>query len=142
MKAWLRDRGGATAVEFAMIAPVLLLFVFGILEFGRALWVHNALQQTAIAGARCEGIAQSSVGSTAACNGTSVTSYVVGVASQWGITVPSSGVTVSANTTCAGAAGFSAVTINYTFQTAVPQILGSMNGGVPMSANACFPNQP
>lgn len=142
MRGWLKDRGGATAVEFAMIAPVLLMFVFGILEFSRAMWVHNALQQTAIAGARCEGISQSSVASTAACNGSSVTGYVQSVATGWGITVPASGITVSANTTCAGATGFSAVTINYTFQTAVPQVLGSMASGVPMSANACFPNQP
>ncbi len=142
MTSWRKDRSGATAVEFAMVAPVLLMLVFGILEFGRALWVHNALQQTAIAGARCEGISQSSVASTAACNGSSVTSYVQSVATGWGITVPTSGIVLSSNTTCAGATGFSSVTINYTFQTAVPQVLGSMSGGVPMTANACFPNQP
>ena len=47
MRPWRKDVRGATAVEFAMIAPVLLMFIFGILEFGRAMWVHNALQQTA-----------------------------------------------------------------------------------------------
>ncbi|MHB8527970.1 MAG: TadE/TadG family type IV pilus assembly protein [Caulobacteraceae bacterium] len=129
-------------MEFALVAPALLGLIFGIVEFGRAMWIHNALQQTAIAGARCEGILQSSVGSNAACEGTTATSYIQGVASGWGITVPTSGITALASTTCAGTAGFSSVTINYTFQTAVPQLLGSMSGGVPMSANACFPNQP
>lgn len=133
---------GAMAVEFALVAVPFLLLIFGIFEFGRALWDHNALQQTAMAAARCEGISQGSLSSTAACNGTTATLYAQQVAQQWGITVPTSGVTVTASTTCGGVAGFSQVSLTYTFVSAVPQLLGVFSGGMPLTATACFPIQP
>jgi Flp pilus assembly protein TadG len=49
---------GTTAVEFALVAPMFLMLVFGAIEFGRILWTEQALQETAIAGARCMAIAQ------------------------------------------------------------------------------------
>jgi Flp pilus assembly pilin Flp len=36
-----RDDSGATAVEFALVAPILLLLVFGIIEYG--LWFSDSL---------------------------------------------------------------------------------------------------
>ncbi|MGH6794891.1 MAG: TadE/TadG family type IV pilus assembly protein [Methylocella sp.] len=35
---------GATAVEFALIGPSLVLLLFGTIEGGRMLWTQNALQ--------------------------------------------------------------------------------------------------
>jgi Flp pilus assembly protein TadG len=46
-----RERG-ATLVEFAIGATVFLISLFAVLEFGRALWVHNALSDAARRGAR------------------------------------------------------------------------------------------
>ena len=43
---------GATLVEFAIGATVFLTAMFAVLEFGRALWVHNALADAARRGAR------------------------------------------------------------------------------------------
>jgi len=43
---------GAALVEFAIGATVFLMVVFAVLEFGRALWVHNALADAARRGAR------------------------------------------------------------------------------------------
>ena len=43
---------GATLVEFAIGATVFLTCMFAVLEFGRALWVHNALSDAARRGAR------------------------------------------------------------------------------------------
>ena len=43
---------GATLVEFAIGATVFVTALFGVLEFGRALWVHNALTDAARRGAR------------------------------------------------------------------------------------------
>ena len=34
---------GAALVEFSLCATLFLFFIFGTLEFGRVLWVHNAL---------------------------------------------------------------------------------------------------
>ena len=36
------ERRAAAAVEFALVAPVMLLFVFGLIELGRMMMVHNA----------------------------------------------------------------------------------------------------
>jgi len=43
---------GATLVEFSIAATVFLLVMFAVLEFGRALWTHNALTDAARKGAR------------------------------------------------------------------------------------------
>lgn len=50
-KANKRERG-STLVEFAIGATVFLTVMFAVLEFGRALWVHNALSDAARRGAR------------------------------------------------------------------------------------------
>jgi len=43
---------GATLVEFSIAATVFLVAMFGVIEFGRALWTHNALSDAARRGAR------------------------------------------------------------------------------------------
>jgi Flp pilus assembly protein TadG len=47
-----QKRRGATAVEFALTAPLLFLFVFAGIEFSRAMLVRHAVQSAAMAGAR------------------------------------------------------------------------------------------
>jgi Flp pilus assembly protein TadG len=46
-----RERG-ASLLEFAIAATVFLTVLFAVVEFGRALWVHNALSDAARRGAR------------------------------------------------------------------------------------------
>jgi len=48
----LRDEAGATAAEFALVLPVALLFLFGILDTGRYMWEVNQLEKAAQMGAR------------------------------------------------------------------------------------------
>ena len=43
---------GASLMEFAIAATVFLTVLFAVVEFGRALWVHNALSDAARRGAR------------------------------------------------------------------------------------------
>lgn len=43
---------GAALVEFAVAATVFLTLIFAVLEFGRLLWVHNALTDVTRRGAR------------------------------------------------------------------------------------------
>ena len=54
-----RDRRGATAVEFAIIVPVFLLLLAGIIEFGQAFRVQHALQNAARRGGRAASLTSS-----------------------------------------------------------------------------------
>jgi Flp pilus assembly protein TadG len=57
-----RDRErGATAVEFALLLPMLLLLLFGIIDFGRALNAQITLTQAAREGARLAALNQPNV---------------------------------------------------------------------------------
>lgn len=47
-----RDRRGASAVEFAMIAPLFFMLLLGMIEFGRALMVQQVLTNASREGAR------------------------------------------------------------------------------------------
>src|SRR6266851_3660564 len=46
------QRSGAVAVEFAIVAPVLLLLVFGSIDFGRSIMVLDLLSHAARTGCR------------------------------------------------------------------------------------------
>ena len=46
------NRRGAAVVEFAMVAPVFILLVFGMIEFGRAVMVQQVLVNASREGAR------------------------------------------------------------------------------------------
>ena len=52
MTTRLRDQRGASAVEFAVIVPLLIVLVLGIAEFGHAFQVHGTLSAAAREGAR------------------------------------------------------------------------------------------
>src|SRR5678816_1871974 len=43
---------GSTLVEFSIAATIFITAMFAVVEFGRALWVHNALTDAARRGAR------------------------------------------------------------------------------------------
>ncbi len=47
-----RNASGAVAVEFALLLPVYIAFIFGIMEFGRMIWVRNTMEFAAETAAR------------------------------------------------------------------------------------------
>lgn len=49
---FVRSERAAALVEFAIVLPVLLLLVFGIIDFGRALYTQNNLSAAVREGAR------------------------------------------------------------------------------------------
>ncbi len=55
-----RDRGAA-AVEFALLFPLLMLIVFGTIDFGRALNAQITLTQAAREGARLDALGEPNV---------------------------------------------------------------------------------
>jgi Flp pilus assembly protein TadG len=48
----LRTEDGAAAIEFALVLPILLLLVFGIIEFGFALYNKEVITNASREGAR------------------------------------------------------------------------------------------
>jgi len=139
-----RMQNGAAVVEFALVAPVFLALLFGTFEFGRALWTQQALQQTAIAGARCMALPQSPCASAGGStySPAETTTYVQQVANQWGISLPSANINQNNAANCGGANGFSEVSLAITFQSVVPRLVNISSGGIPLTATACFPNNP
>jgi Flp pilus assembly protein TadG len=57
---------GSSAVEFAMVAPVLIVMLFGVLEFGRALWTQSMLDFAVEQASRCATINTTTCGSASA----------------------------------------------------------------------------
>jgi len=49
---FIRDARGQSLIEFALILPMMLVVMFMITEFGRALYTYNVLATAARAGAR------------------------------------------------------------------------------------------
>ena len=52
IKRCKNNERGSTLVEFAIGVTIFVTAMFAVLEFGRALWVHNALSDAARRGAR------------------------------------------------------------------------------------------
>ena len=52
LRKWFRSQRSQGMTEFALIAPIILLLTFGIIDFGRGLYFYITLQQAANEGAR------------------------------------------------------------------------------------------
>lgn len=119
-----RDEHGASAVEFALIAPIFFLFIFGIIACGLLFWTQVGLQHGAEMAARCATI------NTSLCPNNNP-SAIINYATQQalGLSLPTSTFTYS--TPACG----NQVTASYTFQ--FPEILSL--GPLTLKAQACFP---
>ena len=51
-KSLIKDKKGQSLIEFALVLPILLLVLLGIMEFGRMIMTVNVLNQAAREGAR------------------------------------------------------------------------------------------
>lgn len=142
LRHFLRDRSGASAVEFALVAVPLLMLIFGTIEYGRLMWTRQALQETAIAGARCVGVG--GIGCSAAggeFDAATARQFVRQTAQNWFVALEDADVTISNDDDCGGVDGFATVTIRHDFLTPVPAALVGLAESTALSASACFPNQ-
>ena len=75
-RALRRNERGTALVEFALIAPLLFLLLFGIIDFGRALNYYNQVTQLAGQGARAAVVNRNPDG-TAITSGSSLQNQLV-----------------------------------------------------------------
>jgi Flp pilus assembly protein TadG len=121
------DRGAA-AVEFALVLPLLLLLVFGIIDFGRALNAQITLTQAAREGARLAALGQSAA---------TVTSQAQAAATDLSpVTVAVTGCAVGA-----GGTANATVTVTYHFSFLTPvgaiaALVGGSGFGTPITMHA------
>jgi Flp pilus assembly protein TadG len=112
LRHFARTDRGAAAVEFALIAPILLTLVFGIVDFGRAMYVYNVLTAGMREGARAAAVAGIAGGVTA----DSVSKYGKGrvagyIKGALGLTVADS-TTIAGNTTASYSSTTGLITVS------------------------------
>lgn len=126
------DRRGAAMLEFALVTPLLMGFIFLIIEGGRMIWTHQVLQEVAFASARC--MALGNAGCTSAAT---VKTWAAARAQGSGVPLQESAISPTSPATCDSQGNMVRVVIQMPFAKAV----GSMLPAAPASftASACFP---
>lgn len=79
-----RRGGGQGLVEFALVLPIFLLIVFGVIDAGRLIFTYNNVSSAARSAARVAIVNQSTSG-TSTCDTTSATAWSVGCAVSSGV---------------------------------------------------------
>jgi Flp pilus assembly protein TadG len=120
-----RGCAGTTAIEFALLAPVLFMMIIGLAEVALLMWTQVTLDQAASAAARCAAVDSVNCATTA-----NIQAYGAGQA--YGLTLPTSDFTVTTN-----ACGRQ-VDIAYPYRFLTPLVVG---GQITMTAHACSPAQ-
>src|SRR3546814_3488488 len=83
-RGWSRlriDQRGAAVIELALVLPMVIMFIFGLIEGARAIWTFQTLQETAFKAARCMVIGRTPCEST-----DDARNYAVAIAGQSNIT--------------------------------------------------------
>jgi Flp pilus assembly protein TadG len=121
------SRRGATAIEYALVLPALLLFILGIMDAGRLLWTYTTLYRATEAAARCAAVNTTDCGTTAQIKNRAVTE-------AWGLNVSPSAFTVS--TLSCGVQ----VHASYDFTFVIPGLGDAVPlGTITLNATACYP---
>ena len=121
VRALAKSRSGSTAVQMAFVAPAMLMFILGIMEVGRVMWLQNALNYSVVEAARCISNSPSTCGSAS-----QMQSFA---ASQSGAGFASSVFTVT-TASCGNK-----VTASYPVMLDIPYV----NLSTTLTSQACYP---
>ena len=135
MRRILRDTKAVTAVEFALVAPTFMMFMFMIIDGARATWTYQTLQQVATDAARCAALGVSACDTSA-----KVQQYAVDRADGFGVPLTTASVTLTPSTTCSSMAGMTRVAIVKSYQGATTKLLPSSI--TTLTTDSCFPTAP
>jgi len=135
-RAWMRQarERGAAAIEFALLFPLLMLIVFGTIDFGRALNAQITLTQAAREGARLDALGEPNV-------------VAQTQAAATGLSLSPADVAVTACPPGAGPTANAVVSVTYSFDFVTPigaiagliGSSGSLGSSVPLHATGVMP---
>ncbi|PYE38844.1 TadE-like protein [Rhizobium sp. PP-F2F-G20b] len=137
---FIKDRSGATAVEFAIVFWPLMLLLLGTVEVGRVLWTQTALDKTAMTVARCIGIRADGCATSGVYKPDLAVAFAKSEAGSWGISLTNQMISLSDDVACDELPGFSRVTLQTKILSPLP-FISTLLGSEQMSAEACFPRQ-
>jgi TadE-like protein len=120
---YLACEGGGAAVETALVFPVFLLLLLGVIELGLMLWTEGSLQYAAESAARCASVDSTQCGSASAIETYAINHY-------FGPALASVNPFTYSTTNCGHT-----VTVSYTYTLGIPY--GAYS--IPLSATACYP---
>jgi Flp pilus assembly protein TadG len=134
---------GQSLVEFALVLPIFLLMIMGIVDMGRLIYTYNTVSNAARDGARIAIVNQSTTGTTT-CDTSSATAWSTGCAIASGIALNIAPADVSVTyrdptdtTACSpvtiGCIAVVQVTGTY---TALTPIIGQLIGSIDVSSTA------
>ena len=137
LRRFLRDTRAASAAEFALVLPLMLLFLFGIIDVGRFAWEINQAEKATQTGARWavvtdlipSGLASYSF----ATSGGIEQGTVVQPANFPGVSCTSNGTTTTCVCAAGGSCSFPLTASNPAFQRLVGR-MDDIKGGI-TSAN-------
>jgi len=123
------DIAGAVAIEYAIILPVLLIALLGVMDLGRLFWSYATIANAAETAARCFAIkAAACQTATATQNYAATQAYGMAInASSFTVTTPACGVRVA---------------VSYAFSFVVPWFYVVPFGGsntITLSTATCYP---
>jgi len=123
------SEGGQSLVEFALVLPILLILLLGVLDFGRAVAAYNAVSNGARSGARVAVVDQNPAAVEAA-----VESEAIGLDS---VSVAFDG-TLDPDPQCPRIGCLIEVTVSTQYQPATP-LIGNIVGSFTVSSTSRMP---
>ena len=120
-----KNQRGSTLVEFAIGATVFFTAMFAVIEFGRALWTHNALADAARRGARYA--VNHSAADTAGVKNVVVYGNAAGGTQPLVDNLTPANVQVQYSDFGLGQGTVSVSIVNYKFQMVIPLVGGQIN---------------
>jgi len=135
IRTFLRNQRGAGVVEFALLAPTFLMFLFLLLDGGRMMFAKQSLNELAAATARCLAIKQSGCDTASNTQGWAVARGLA----RSNLKLANSNVAITINATCAGVSNMVQARISMPWKKGAMNLLPQSIAPASLTATACFP---
>jgi Flp pilus assembly protein TadG len=129
------NQRGAGAVEFALLAPTFLMFLFLLLDGGRMMFAKQSLNELATATARCMATKQATCADPSSTRNWAVSRGLA----RGNLQLTSNNVTINTAATCGGVSNMIQATISMPWKKGAMMLLPQSVAPGSLTATACFP---